>query len=82
MEGVVHAPDLHGVYGAPVPLADGRVTLADEAYLRDSILMPKRDVAAGYQPIMPSFQGMIGEDELIRLVAYVKSLATSREGRR
>lgn len=78
----VHAPDLHGVYGAPVPLADGRVALADEAYLRDSILMPKRDVAAGYQPIMPSFEGVIGEDELVRLVAYVKSLATDREGRR
>lgn len=80
----VRAPRLEGVYGSAVPLADGRVVAADDAYVRDSILQPRRDVAAGYEPIMPSFQGMIAEDDLVRLVAYVRSLAhdaAPKEGR-
>ena len=63
-----------GVYGRMVHLADGRTVRADEAYLRDSILQPKRDVVAGYEPIMPSFAGVVGDDDLARLVAYIKSL--------
>ena len=70
----VHAPDLAGLYGRPVHLADGRTVTADEAYLRDSILMPARDIVAGFQPLMPSFAGLIGEDELMRLIAYIRSL--------
>jgi cytochrome c oxidase subunit 2 len=46
--------------------------LADEAYLRDSILLPKRDVVAGYAPIMPSFQGQLDEGELAALITYLK----------
>ncbi len=72
--GTVRAPPLQGVYGSPVPLSDGRVIRADDAYIRDSILLPKQDVAAGYDPVMPSFAGQIGEDDLARLVAYVQSL--------
>jgi cytochrome c oxidase subunit 2 len=68
----VHAPELAGIYGRRIHLADGRSVLADEAYLRDSILLPKRDVAAGYEPIMPSFQGQLDESELAALVAYLK----------
>jgi cytochrome c oxidase subunit II len=75
----VHAPDLRGVYGHPVHLSDGRVVIADEAYLRDSILLPDKDVVAGYQPIMPSFRGTVGEDQIIELIAYVRSLTP--EGR-
>ncbi|MFT8244733.1 cytochrome c oxidase subunit II [Roseomonas sp. BN140053] len=74
---VVRAPGLAGVYGRDVNLADGRVVRADEAYLRDSILQPRRDVVAGFEPLMPSFAGLVGEDELQRLVAYLRSL---REG--
>jgi cytochrome c oxidase subunit II len=70
----VHAPLLAGVYNRMVHLADGRTVRADEAYLRDSILQPKRDVVAGYAPIMPSFQGLVDEGDLQRLVAYLKSL--------
>jgi len=70
----VHAPDLSGVYGRAVHLSDGRVVTADEAYLRDSILLPGRDVVAGYKPEMPSFAGIVKEDELVRLLAYLKSL--------
>jgi cytochrome c oxidase subunit II len=70
----VHAPGLAGVYGRTVHLADGRAVRADEAYLRDSILQPKRDVVAGYEPIMPSFAGAVDEDELQKLVAYLMQL--------
>jgi cytochrome c oxidase subunit 2 len=72
--GTVRAPDLKGVYGGPVPLADGRVIVADQRYVRDSILTPKAEVAAGYDPVMPSFAGQVGEDDLARLVAYIQSL--------
>jgi cytochrome c oxidase subunit II len=68
----VHAPDLAGVYGRTVHLADGRTVIADEAYLRDSILLPKRDVVAGYAAIMPSFQGQVNEADLAALISYLK----------
>ncbi len=71
----VRAPPLEGVYGHPVPLNDGRVVTADDRYVRDSILMPARDVVAGYDNRMPSFSGVVTEADLFRLVAYVKSLA-------
>lgn len=72
----VHAPDLHGVYGHPVHLSDGRTVIADEAYLRDSILLPNKDVVAGFSPIMPSFSGVADEGQLVALLAYLKSLTT------
>ena len=58
---VVHAPNLAGLFGRPVPLADGTTVIADERYVRDSILLPKKEVAAGYAPIMPSFAGQIAK---------------------
>jgi cytochrome c oxidase subunit 2 len=76
---VVHAPDLGGLFGRPVPLSDGTVVTADERYIRDSILLPLKEIAAGYEPIMPSFAGKIGDDEILDLIAYIKSLATSQE---
>ncbi|MBP2292631.1 cytochrome c oxidase subunit II [Azospirillum rugosum] len=72
----VHAPPLEGLFGRPVPLASGETAMADDRYIRDSILMPRAQVAAGYPPIMPSFAGQIGEDELLKIVAYIKSLGT------
>src|SRR5262245_4682820 len=71
---VVHAPRLEGLYGKPVPLQSGQVVIADEHYIRDSILVPQKDVAAGYAPIMPSFQGQISEEELMQIIAYIRSL--------
>jgi cytochrome c oxidase subunit II len=73
--GTVHAPVLAGLYGARVPLSDGRVVAADERYLHDSIVDPGRDLVAGYDPIMPSFAGQISEEDIVKLVAYIKSLA-------
>ena len=77
----VHAPDLTGVFGRSVHLADGRTVVADEAYLRDSILLPGRDVVAGYQPVMPSFKGIVNEEQMVRLLAYLRSLSI-KEGTR
>ena len=74
----VHAPDLNGVFGRVVHLSDGRTLTANEAYLRNSILQPGRAVVSGYQPIMPSFQGQIDEGQMIRLLAYLKSLSVQQ----
>ena len=71
----VHAPDLAGVYGHAVHLSDGRTVTADDAYIRDSILLPKKDVVIGFKPVMPSFTGIVSEDQIVRLIAYIKSLS-------
>ena len=76
--GTVRAPPLAGLYGSPVPLADGSVVIADDRYIRDSILLPSSQVVAGYAPVMPSFAGVIGEEDLIRLLAYIKSLSPEK----
>ncbi len=78
---VVRAPPLYGLYGRPVPLESGEVVTADEAYLRDSIIFPLKHVAAGYSPVMPSFRGRVPEQDLIELVAYLKSLAAKEDYR-
>jgi cytochrome c oxidase subunit 2 len=74
MDGSGPGPSLAGVFGKPVPLQGGGTATADEQYVRDSILMPQKQVVAGYQPIMPSFQGRVSEDQLAQLIAYIKSL--------
>jgi cytochrome c oxidase subunit II len=70
----VKAPPLAGLYGRPVPLASGEVVTADEQYIHDSILFPHRQVAAGYKPIMPTFRNVLSESDVLKLVAYIKSL--------
>ena len=67
-------PSLAGVFDKPVQLAGGRTKIANEAYLRESILSPANDIVAGYQPLMPTFQGQVGEEDIISLIAYIKSL--------
>jgi cytochrome c oxidase subunit 2 len=70
-----HSPLLEGLYGKPVPLANGRIVTADDQYLRDSILLPGKEIAAGYDNIMPSFSGHLSEEEIMQLIAYLKSIA-------
>jgi cytochrome c oxidase subunit II len=67
-------PVLDGVFGSRVALDSGQAVVADEAYLRESILSPSAKVVAGYQPIMPTFQGLVSEEQLLALIEYVKSL--------
>jgi cytochrome c oxidase subunit 2 len=68
-------PNLVGVYGKPVLLEDGRTVVADENYIRESILDPGAKIVKGFKPIMPTFQGQVSDEQLSALVAYVKSLA-------
>jgi cytochrome c oxidase subunit 2 len=70
-------PNLQGVFGKPVQLEDGRIVNADENYIRESILDPGAKVVKGFKPIMPTFQGLVSEEQLNALVAYVKSLTPS-----
>jgi cytochrome c oxidase subunit 2 len=75
----VHAPKLAGLYGRTVSLSDGRQVTADDGYIRDSILQPKRDIVAGYEPIMPSFAGSLDDGEIQSLAAYIRSLTSEPE---
>lgn len=70
-------PNLAGVYGSKLQLANGSQVLVNEAFLRDSILNPSQHVTAGFAPIMPTYQGQISEDGLIDLVEYIKVLQTN-----
>ncbi|MFB3813198.1 MAG: cytochrome c oxidase subunit II [Terriglobales bacterium] len=72
-------PNLQGVYGRPVLLDDGRTVIADENYVRESLLHPGAKVVAGFKPVMPTFQGILGEEQVLALVAYVKSLGTPQQ---
>jgi cytochrome c oxidase subunit II len=67
------APSLVGLFGTAVPLQSGTTVTADESYLRESILNPRAKIVAGYQPIMPTFQGQINAEELTQLISYIKS---------
>jgi len=66
-------PDLRGLYGSQVKLKDGKTVVADEAYLRESILEPTKKVVAGYQPSMPPYN-YLKEEQVSQLIAYIKSL--------
>jgi cytochrome c oxidase subunit 2 len=68
------APVLEGLYGQPVRLQDGSQTRADDAYLRESILSPSAQVVDGWQPIMPTFQGQLTEEQILALIAYLRSI--------
>jgi cytochrome c oxidase subunit 2 len=72
-------PNLVGVYGKPVLLTDGGNVIADDAYIRESIVNPGAKIVAGFRPVMPSFQGVLTEDQVLSLVAYIKTLAVSEQ---
>ena len=72
--GTGRAPSLSGLYGAQVLLADGSTVTADDAYVRESILQPSAKIVAGYQPLMPTFQGQLTEEQILALTAYIRSL--------
>ena len=76
----LRGPALAGLFGKPVALADGGRAVADDAYLRESILNPTAKLVAGYSPVMPTFRGQVNEDDLMQLIAYIKSLQPARGG--
>jgi len=75
--GVGIGPKLAGLPGTEVELASGEKVLVDDAYLRESILMPMAKVVKGYPPAMPTFAGQLSEDQVMSLIAYIKSLGSA-----
>jgi len=76
--GTGRGPVLKGVYGKPVTLQSGQTVTVDDSYIRESVLNPQAKVVAGFQPIMPTFQGLVTEEQLLQLIAYVKSLGEQK----
>jgi cytochrome c oxidase subunit 2 len=72
------APRLEGLFGTDVRLEGGGTIVADESYLRESILDPRAKIVSGFQPIMPVFRGQVSEEDVLRLIIYLKSLATQQ----
>ena len=79
-DGAGRCPVLEGLFGKQVQLQDGRTVTVDESYIRESILDPKAKVAAGYEPIMPNFTGLLSEEQIAQLVAYIKSIGGPQPG--
>jgi len=71
---------LEGIFGKEIKLVGGGTVIADDNYIRESILNPGGQVVAGYQPIMPTFKGQVTEEQLVALVAYIKSLSGVEPG--
>ena len=71
-------PNLQGVFGKPVQLEDGRIVTADENYLRECILDPGSKRIKGFRPIMPTFQGLVTDEQVNALVAYIKSISGNK----
>ncbi|MGC8741688.1 MAG: cytochrome c oxidase subunit II [Candidatus Sumerlaeaceae bacterium] len=72
-------PSLTNLYGKTVKFVDGRSVVANEDYLRESLMNPSAKIVEGYQPIMPSFQGLMTEEQVMHVVAYIKSLASDNK---
>jgi cytochrome c oxidase subunit 2 len=75
-DGSGRGPALEGIFGKQVQLADGQKVLADEAYLRESITEPRAKTVAGFQQIMPTFKGQVSEEQLLELIAYIRSISS------
>ncbi len=72
-------PSLTNLFGKPVQLKNGQTVIANEDYIRESILDPTAKITAGYKPVMPTFKGQLNEVELLQLIAYIKSIGKSGE---
>jgi cytochrome c oxidase subunit 2 len=73
-------PTLYGLFGKKQTVEGGEQVTVDEAYIRESILNPQAKLAIGFQPIMPTFQGQVNEEQILQLVAYIRSLGQPQEG--
>jgi len=72
-DALARGPDLTGLFGRQVHLQGGTVLKADEAYIRQSILDPAAQVVQGYEPIMPTFKGLVTEEGILDLIEYIKA---------
>ncbi len=76
------APVLEELYLTEVPLSNGKRVIADEDYIRESILAPGAKIVAGWQNIMPTFKGQVDEEDIIQLIAFIKGLRRGQTPRR
>ena len=79
-DGSGRCPSLVGLFGRKVQLSDGRMVTADEGYIRESILQPNAKIVANFQPVMPTFQGLVTEEGVLSLIEYIKSLGPKPAG--
>jgi cytochrome c oxidase subunit 2 len=79
-DGQGRGPSLRNVFGSTVRLQGGGTVTADDGYLRESIVNPQVKLVEGYQPLMPTFQGLVSEEQLMQLIAYIKSLGGGQPG--
>jgi cytochrome c oxidase subunit 2 len=71
---IITGPSFKGIFGHEVLLADGRTIIVDENYIRTSIVEPQTDVVAGFPPVMPPYKGLITDEQITALIAYIKTL--------
>jgi cytochrome c oxidase subunit 2 len=76
-DALARAPQLKGLFGKSVELQGGATVVADESYIRESIVQPQAKIVNGFPPIMPTFQGLVSEEQLLQLIAYVRSLGAA-----
>jgi cytochrome c oxidase subunit 2 len=79
----VRAPALEGLYGSSVAVQipeEGnktRVITADNRYIHDSIILPEKEIKAGYKPIMPTYRNRVSEEDILKLIDYIRAMGTS-----
>jgi cytochrome c oxidase subunit II len=73
----IPAPLLTGLFGKQVELQSGETVIADENYIRESIMNPQAKLVTGYLPVMPTFQGVLSEEQVLQVIAYIRALATA-----
>jgi cytochrome c oxidase subunit 2 len=78
-DSLARCPDLGGLYGRTVQLQTGQTVVADEAYLRESITDPGAKIVAGYENLMPTFKGLVTEEGILDLIAYIRALGSGGE---
>ena len=79
-DGSGRGPSLANKFGTQEQLSNGSLVNVDETYIRESILTPQLKIVAGYQPVMPTFQGLVNEESVMALIEHVKSLQSSPGG--
>ncbi len=67
-------PSFKGIFGHPTALEGGTSVMVDENYIRESILEPQAKVVQGYKPVMPTYKGILSDEEITDLIEFIKSL--------
>jgi len=73
-------PSFRNLFGREGLMRDGKRVLADENYIRESIIEPQAKIVSGYDPVMPTYKGQINDREITALIEYIKTLADIQAG--